>query len=175
MKNALKLTLTIIILNTIIGCSKNSHTCACIEDYPQMENPYTPEGFTLSWSEYNPLIRVQEYFCYHDSTLHEHDGDTIMLYGYISKVNVRPVGDWGYELIPIPYDSAHENNGCGFCFEPTLIGCQKRPVEDWMTEPDRLIYVKGIIKCLHPNYDLHYKLRVDAIQYDSVKFDNAEL
>lgn len=171
MKNVLKIALTIVILNIIMGCSKNSHTCSCGDKYPQMNDPYTPEEFTLSWSDYNSLLSVQEYFCYHDSTLQAHDGDTIMLYGYINTVNIRPVGDWGFYLVPSPHDVAYENYGCGFCFGSTLIGCKDRPVEEWMTEPDRMIYVKGIINYFHntPSYMSHLKFRIDAIQYDSVK------
>ena len=86
MKGKVKITLGVVALCIMMtGCYKNPPSCSCAEKYPQMDEPYAPSWFTVSWSDFNPLIKVQQYLCYHDSTLREHDGDTIMLYGYVNQ------------------------------------------------------------------------------------------
>lgn len=177
MKGKVKITLGVVALCIMMtGCYKNPPSCSCAEKYPQMDEPYAPSWFTVSWSDFNPLIKVQQYLCYHDSTLREHDGDTIMLYGYVNKVNKPVVGDWRLPLVPATWEEMGKDAfTCHYCFGQLMVICPN-PVEEWMTESDRLIYVKGTIE-YHRNAVIvvgdtarHASCVINAIQLDSVRF-----
>ena len=46
------------------------------EDYP-------PEGVAISWNDYNTVGELRNFFVCHRETLKEHDGDTVMLAGWL--------------------------------------------------------------------------------------------
>lgn len=175
-KNILIVSLTLFVLTIMVGCGRNV-TCDCLRDYPQMFDHYAPEEFTISWTDFNPLSKVEEYFYHHDSTLHEHDGDTIMLYGYISwnRASLHSEGD---EFIEINSELHYKE--CGSCFGMTPCKLPKgHYVEPWMTIPDRLVYIKGTIKdrghCQVFNGHEHIddekvNMLIEVIQIDSVNF-----
>lgn len=169
------------ILCLTVGCTEKSTYCNCWDKYDHLDSPYTPPEYTISWTDFNSLRRVDEYFLYHDSTLRKHDGDTILLYGYISdNLFIYPgliaVGKKGVLLQWHPDD---EEANCGYCFHDLEVICPPdRPVEEWMTEKYRKVFVKGTIKCFRElpssfnsdtnRLDLLYKIY--AIQLDSVRF-----
>ncbi|MBR4229533.1 MAG: hypothetical protein IKR83_02345 [Bacteroidales bacterium] len=169
-------TKTILVVMALVSCllagCGGDFTCSCMDEYPQMFDPYAPEEFTISWTDFNPLSKVEEYFYHHDSTLHEHDGDTIMLYGYIS--GFHPEGD---EFIEINSESHYTYKECGGCFGLTPCKLPKgHYVEPWMTISNRLVYIKGTIKerehyrYPHNRRDERVNMLIEAIQIDSVKF-----
>lgn len=133
--------------------------------------PYVTPDRTISWSDFNPLIKVDEYFLFHDSTLLKHEGDTIMLYGYIERVMTGHVGDFFIYLMPSPGYVV----SCGYCFGYTIVDCTAHPVEKWMTEPDRMVFVKGTISCFrgsdgHNNPEPFHHFKIIASQLDSIRF-----
>ena len=65
------------ILLIVCGCKK-AKQC-------EHGSPYAP--FELSWTDYNSLDSVREYFNCHDSTLILHHHDTVMVKGYVVKKN----------------------------------------------------------------------------------------
>lgn len=177
MKNKVTIILLVVLHCLMAGCQK-SFTCDCRAEYPQMYSPYTPDNFTLSWTEFNALFNVQEYFGYHDSTLLEHVGDTIKLYGYIGKTNIYPVGNIAFQLHPEPQFG--DFNCRTTCFHPVYVYCKERRVEEWMTEPDRMVYVEGtVVQSRNSRFDQdsftgeqweYHEFGINAVQYDSVPF-----
>lgn len=177
MKNKATIILLVVLYCLMTGCQKNGYTCDCLAEYPQMFTPYTQDNFTLSWTEFNALHNVQEYFGYHDSTLLEHIEDTIKLYGYIGKTNISPVGNTAFQLHPEPQFGDFV---CRMhCFHPVYVYCKERLVEEWMTEPDRMVYVEGTVVQSEPkifdnsftgeHWEYHI-FDINAIRYDSVPF-----
>lgn len=157
---------SVIVATTLLmaGCAKMT-SCGCDEKTPTKYDPYTPEQYSISWTEFNPLSKFEEYFYYHDSTTAMHDGDTIKVYGYIYPE--RPVGDIFVELVHGPEDDCT-------CYDHTLVRLPKdKRVEAWMSEKRRLIYVEGVIEYFGNHTLLGTRTlfsRINAIQYDSVMF-----
>ena len=61
------------------GCKGEKITpCGC-------ENivDWAPDTCSFSWSEYNSLIQVRDYFYQHDSTIVTHAGDTVKFWGWV--------------------------------------------------------------------------------------------
>lgn len=181
MKLIIKAIAVTVIVCLTAGCTEKSTYCNCGDKYNHLESPYTPPEYTISWTDFNSLRRVDEYFLYHDSTLRKHDGDTILLYGYISEnlfiyPGVLIVGNTGFSLQWHPDDEYQE---CGYCFTDLQVRCPPdRPVEEWMTEKYRKVFVKGTIKCFRQSNQgnvqdtnrLHLLYKIYAIQLDSVRF-----
>ncbi len=46
-------------------------------------DPWAPESSTFSWTEYNTLSEVHDYFVGHDSTIITHVGDTLKFWGWV--------------------------------------------------------------------------------------------
>ena len=65
------------ILLTICGCKKPNQC--------EQVSLYAP--FEISWTDYNCLDSVREYFNCHDSTLFLHHNDTVLVKGYFVKTN----------------------------------------------------------------------------------------
>lgn len=186
MKNTVTIILMVILLCLMTGCLKNGYTCDCRAEYPQMYTPYTQDNFTLSWTDFNDLHSVQEYFGYHDSTILEHKGDTIKLYGYIGKNNIYPVGNNAFQLHPKPQIAYPEPQQFGdfncrmTCFFPVYVYCkEERRVEEWMTEPDRMVYVEGTVVQSDRRFDHdsftgeqweYHEFGINAVRFDSVPF-----
>ncbi|MBR4506458.1 MAG: hypothetical protein IKP21_06760 [Bacteroidales bacterium] len=169
---------TLIVVCTFVGCKKYNYSCSCMKDYPEMYDHYAPDKYVVSWTYFNPMIKVQEYFYHHDSTLNAHDGDTILLFGKVpGGIDAPRVGQ---QYFLLNYEKEHYE--WGDCMKEACFPCvdikmpEGRVVEEWMTEKSRVVFVKGIIRNL--GYDTRMtgvagddvRLRIDAIQIDSVKF-----
>lgn len=162
---------------TFAGCMKPI-TCSCFPNNPGPFDHYTPNKYTISWTYFNPVSKVQEYFYHHDSTLSAHDGDTIMLVGRIPNVEVPIVGGAGFTLTTLKEHL--EEDECVSCYPTIAIKMPEgRLVESWLAEKGRVVFVKGTIRNLgyehiwHPNgfeNSKNVRFVIDAIQLDSVKF-----
>lgn len=53
----------------------------CMEEVPCED--YPPEGVTISWGDYNTVGEMRSFFVCHREALKEHDGDTVMLAGWL--------------------------------------------------------------------------------------------
>lgn len=47
------------------------------------ESPYAPETASISWTDYNSVRTILDYFHCHPSTIKEHAGDTIKVKGWL--------------------------------------------------------------------------------------------
>ena len=59
----------------VASCEKISHC---------LTGPYAPADALVSWTDYNSVEALVKYFDGHDSTLYQHQGDTIKVRGYLS-------------------------------------------------------------------------------------------
>ena len=172
---------TLIVVCTFVGCKKYSYSCSCMRDYPEMYDHFAPDKFAISWTYFNPMIKIQEFFFHHDSTLSSHDGDTIMLFGKVPGGTEKPI--LGNTAFYLNYEKEHYEWGecmTEACFPSVVIKLpEDRVVEEWMTEKNRVVFVKGIIRNL--GYEQIYnghtfvdgdnvRFRIEGIQIDSVKF-----
>ena len=46
-------------------------------------DPWAPESSTFSWTDYNSIMEVKDYFVGHDSTIITHVGDTLKFCGWL--------------------------------------------------------------------------------------------
>ena len=61
------------------GCKGEKITpCGC-----ENIQHWAPDTSSFSWSEYNSLKQVIDYFSYHDSTIITHVGDTLKFWGWV--------------------------------------------------------------------------------------------
>lgn len=63
----------------LVSCDK-SVTCKY--------EPFAPAGAEISWTGYNSVSDLINYFHGHDSTLLQHDKDTIRVYGYFRWIHL---------------------------------------------------------------------------------------
>lgn len=61
-----------------LGCKENPNN-----EYVPCEEMYSPEGTTISWTEYNDVATFRDYFYCHPATIKEHEGDTIKIKGWL--------------------------------------------------------------------------------------------
>ena len=78
MNKAITIVALILAALFVAGCGKDSQ---CNNSH------WTPSGIGISWSDYNSVEKVVEYFNCHDSTLMVNKGKELKVYGYI-KHNV---------------------------------------------------------------------------------------
>ena len=57
----------------VVSCEKISHC---------LTGPYAPADASVSWTDYNSVEALVKYFDGHDSTLYQHNGETIKVSGY---------------------------------------------------------------------------------------------
>lgn len=98
--NCMKKLLLIIFTETIllVSCEKPTK---CVYE------PYAPESAEISWTDYNSVTDLINFFQRHDSTLLQYDKDTIMAYGYFRWVRLD---DYDCEL-PFLMSSPNYSSG----------------------------------------------------------------
>lgn len=65
--------LMVIVVAIVEGCS-----------IPSVCNGMAPKEYELKWDEYNGVDEFRRYFSGYETTIMQHIGDTIKLYGYLS-------------------------------------------------------------------------------------------
>ena len=154
-----------VICTTMTGCLK-LYTDPCAED---TDAPYTPARYSISWDDFNSPSQVCKYFYRHDSTLAQHDGDTILLYGYPATTEQERVfADSNYHGFYLMIARSGKRSPC---YPPLEIHLGEDTTAEWMIQPLRKIYVEGTIKSsIPPGYSHRCHIWINAIKVDSVKF-----
>ena len=65
---------------SFLGCEKNA--CVGCKFFPIHCDGYAPEEIYVSWTDYNSVDAIANYFRY-VNTCRQHERDTVRLYGYI--------------------------------------------------------------------------------------------
>lgn len=73
---------TAVVAMALAGCEKTKRSpYDCYEEVDVQ--PWAPDSCSFSWTDYNSTMQVLNYFSGHDYTILSHDGDTLMLWGWI--------------------------------------------------------------------------------------------
>lgn len=86
-----------------IGCTKITSDPGLCNGCPSGEpcEEYAPKGVTVSWTDFNSVANLQNYFVCHRATLKEHLGDTVRLVGWVyfkdPSSDEPDFGEWSLE------------------------------------------------------------------------------
>lgn len=115
----------------VAGCNKSKQ---CEE--------YAPAGTSVSWTDYNSVNRLMEYFRCHPATLRENAGKKIKICGY-STMTYSELLEEGLLWMYLTDDI--NGNGLKISLNLIRLGERKKILRDVLADGNRKVYVSGDI------------------------------